>query len=1230
MNKGQLIQLRERLDAAIETGIEESFDELKKNLADITDWKQIDEELRKHHEHLNELVREKTASLEASERRIRSILETVLDAIIVIDDKGIIEIFNPAASSIFGYSADEVIGENIKVLMPEPVRSRHDGYLKKYQETRVKHILGNNIEMQGLRKNGDTFPLDLLTNESSGGEKHFFTGVIRDISERKTAETKLRNLALVAQETGNMVIITNSSGLIEWVNPGFSRATEYSIEEVIGKKPGSFLQGKETDPEMIHKMCSALQRKEGFRGELLNYAKSGRKYWVELNIQPVFNRQNELEKFVSIQTDVTERKNNERKIFESERRTQLLKEVAISANAARTIDEVFRKTLEGIAGHSGWPIGHVFLVEKASVYLKDSGIWYAPASEPYRLFLDCRKTICMGRGFAGRIWSSGKPLWISDLTLDSDFQRASEALATGLRAGFGFPVIVNDEVAAILEFFSTEVVPLNEEFLHLFEQIGVQLGILIERKKAEDELVKLVRAVENSPATVLITNNLGEIEYVNPKFCEITGYSAKEVLGKNPRILNSKEQPRAFYRNLWDTILSGNEWHGEFCNKRKNGELYWEQASISPIRDNLGNITHFVAVKEDITERRSILKALLEAKEVAENASRTKSEFLANMSHEIRTPLNAIIGFSSLIQKTQLTPRQEEFVNKIHHSGESLLGIVNDILDFSKIEAGKLGMEEIDFDLNRVINDVVSMITEKVGDKGLEFILNVSMVSLQRLRGDPLRLGQVLTNLVANAIKFTEKGKIELSIKVLRQTASKVQLSFEVLDTGIGMSIEQTIKLFKPFSQADGSMTRRFGGTGLGLSICKRLVEMMGGNIWVKSEPGKGSIFSFDAWFGFSSVPEFEHQRSEVQMIEVNPVVIPNFRGVKVLLVEDNELNQEIAMELLQGTGMKIQIANNGTEAINILHNDKSEYSFDVILMDIQMPDMDGYEVSRRLRNDSRFEKIPIIAMTAHAMSGDREKSLKSGMNDYVTKPIDPQALFATLSRWCKPSGTDEAEVSSQPRSVSQSDLSIPVIDGINVRNGLQRLLGKREMYFNLLSRFAEEHSETAIKVSEAIGYGNVAVAERLIHSFKGIAGNLGAEKMQQISQQLEQALKKSDSEKIHDCLNQFGESLRKLIGNIKTAMTHAVKTPESMPMESPDISLLAPLLSELASNLRRNTFYSVECFRKIKNNIVKLCKPEEFMKLENALSAGEFDEALECVKLLADRLNLILDEKLS
>ncbi len=890
---------------------------------------------------------------------------------------------------------------------------------------------------------------------------------------------------------------------------------------------------------------------------------------------------------------------------------------------------------------------------------------------------------------------------------------------------------------------------------------------ITERKKAEEALQEREYRLQ----TILTTSNEGfwgvdndaRTMAVNQAMCEILGRPEKEIQGRTvfefldeENLLIMREQLRRRAR--------GETGAYEVAVTRSDGSKVPCLFNATPFYDKSGAKTGSFAMVTDITERKQMEKELIVARDRAESATRAKGDFLANMSHEIRTPMNAILGMTHLALKTDLTPKQRDYLEKIHLSANSLLGIINDILDFSKIEAGKLDIESIGFNLDEVLANLATLVTVKAQEKeGLEVLFRTDAGVPRSLVGDPLRLGQVLVNLTNNAVKFTEHGEIVVSTELISLGDETAEIKFAVRDTGIGLTREQIERLFTSFSQADTSISRKYGGTGLGLTISKRLVEMMGGKIWVESTPGVGSTFFFTAVFGIGReeatgrhVPPPDLRGIRVLVVDDNPTsreifqemlesfsfevtlaasgeegleemeksvgdrpydlvvmdwkmpgmdgieaskrikqnsrlaripaiilvtaygreeimwqaeaagldgflikpispsvmfdtiiqalakdaskelmpivtrersseLLKGLEGARVLLVEDNEINQQVAMEILADAGLIVSLANNGQEGVDAVGANR----FDAVLMDVQMPVMDGYTATRTIRSDPRFKDLPIIAMTAHAMAGDQDKSIEAGMNDHVTKPIDPEQLFAALARWItarKPLVEQERAPEAVPQEPSaepelQSGVRSPkeqpfpaALDGFELAEGLRRLRGNEALYRKLLLSFAAKYTQKAGEIRRALDANDYHKAHEFVHDIKGLAGNLGAVQLQAAAAELEKLVKHADEksppspEDLSETFSAFETMLDQALRAAQSLQSLEGK-PDSLPSAEPAPGLPPDLAGEAASRLREAAeMGDVSGLAAIADEMASRCKDFAPYQGRIAQQADDFD----------------------
>ncbi|WP_432471324.1 transporter substrate-binding domain-containing protein [Amphritea sp. HPY] len=914
-----------------------------------------------------------------------------------------------------------------------------------------------------------------------------------------------------------------------------------------------------------------------------------------------------------------------------------------------------------------------------------------------------------------------------------------------------------------------------------------------ERLKVEDGLKKAHQALGESEGKFraifeqaavgvgLLETASGRFLRVNQKYCDILGCSPEELLAMKVQDITHAEDLPADVENM-ERLKSGKvrSYTVDKRYLRKDGSFFWVTLSVSPLWKEGESPDFYMAVVVDISKRKQAEQDLHGAKESAEAANQAKSAFLANMSHEIRTPMNGIIGMSHLALKTELTAKQYEYISNVQTSSKALLGIVNDILDFSKIEAGKLDMESTNFQLEEVLGNLANVVGARAEEKGLELLFDLDAQVPTALVGDPLRLGQVLINLVNNALKFTETGQILVAVSTLHADETTAILQFSVEDSGIGLSEDVRDNLFEAFFQADTSTTRKYGGTGLGLTISKKLCELMGGQIRVESTLGEGSSFIFSARFGrhqaegIPLIPEpdlrglhalivddnktsrevmekmLESMTFEVAQVDsgdaaiaevaradnlgvpyevilldlkmpgldglatsrqirslslsqdpkiilatahsqdermrhveyaeiearlVKPVgrsilfdtlmqvfgrpnvtvrphridrsdaidALKRIHGAVILLVEDNKINQQVALELLENAGLEVDIASNGREALAMV----KDRAYEAILMDIQMPEMGGIEATKAIRSlDSVNQQVPIIAMTAHAMAGDREKSIDAGMNDHITKPIDPDNLFAALIRWIELAKTAKLErsVRESPDPIQQeeapNDIPMPAevgeqvnnlpsdIPGVDVKVALRRVMGNKALYQSLLLDFVQDNRRFSDQVSQALDAGDFKTAELLAHTLRGVAGQIGATGVEEKAQTLESAIRKQTGT-ASTLLLDTSSALQAVSEAIQAALpTEPEERSVTLAAAEVDVVALEARLHALGKLLAINDMGAEPAFTEIRDQLLALdatAGGQPIRQLESLIESYNYKQASELLGDIAQQLGLKL-----
>ncbi len=887
-------------------------------------------------------------AIRLNEIKYRNFFQSMTDvyAEVSLHDGEIIEI-SPSIESFSGFKREEVIGKSIVPFYRDS--SQRDKLMQALQENGSVE----DFEVELKNKSGEIIPCAFSVKIVPGNEDSSakIVGTMRNMTERKQAMEQIRRLSQVVEQSPTSIIITDLDGKIEYVNQRFKDLMLFSEEEIIGKTPRILKSGKHP-PDFYEELWKTISAGKEWNGEILNKNKVGQYFWESTAISPLKNEKGKIVNYLAIKENITERKLEQEALQRSEQRYRAAAE----------------STVAGVI---------IFDLEANLVFVN-------PA-------------------FAQMIGSSVRELQAQNLRQLCDpmefkkMQDYFESNKKGETSTFETHFIQknNSRISVIVSSS-----PLHRSDGTIVSILAVIVDITAQ-KMTENRLQTLMKQlqslIDNLPEGILLEDENRNIVFVNDEFCSIfhLPIEREKLIG-----LNCQQMVKQSAELFVESKKFENDIDAVIKNRKKIIAQEWQMKDGKTLERNYlpiflneefkGHLWQY----RDISLRKRAENELRKAKQLAENSVRAKEQFLANMSHEIRTPMNAVIGMTGLMLETELSPVQNEYVNAIKSSSEHLLTIINDILDFSKIEAGKFDFNRQNFDIIFLIENVKKIFKLQAEEKGINFYAVIEPEIPRYLIGDEIRLKQILINLVSNALKFTEKGEVQIKLVLNKRADNLVRLLFSIKDTGIGIPRGKLKEIFEVFTQISPGATRKCGGTGLGLTISKKLIELQGGKLKVTTKPGAGSTFAFTLDFEIGSAPQ--------------PSLLPRPEGsrttsetakkipkLRILLVEDNPMNQLFAKNALINRNFAVDIAENGLLALDKFANGQ----YDLILMDIQMPEMDGYETSRRLRSDfgERGKNIPIIALTASVLFDARERVLAAGMNEYVSKPFDPDKLTAKI-----------------------------------------------------------------------------------------------------------------------------------------------------------------------------------------------------------------------------------------
>ena len=1022
--------------------------------------------------------------LEKSAQVLSTLVSNLSSAVLMEDEKRSMRYVNQTFCEMFGIPAppEALIGmdcsnaaQDSKVMFkdPEGFVSRIDFILKEQ-----KLVMADKLELVDGRFLERNY-IPIFIDGVYGGHLWNYVDITdQKINERKLRESQdeLRRLSLVASANPNGVLLTDADGKIFWSNEGYKNLTGYSASELLGKIPLEIAQGELSDEKLLNAMIDDYANGRSFSVEVAYYRKDKSWFWARVKGEPVREENGVVQHYFSIIEDVTNEKNREEQI----------KRLSVVASA-----------------------------NSKGVFILNDDISFAWINGAYEKMT--------GYSLSDLVGKNPMSLFLKNIPNESLVKRLTESDKRGQAITEEF---LHDRKDGSSFWARLNVQYLINEQGQIIQRFGV-LEDITKEKDAETTLrineEKYRNIIANINLGLLEVDNDDVIQYANQSFVVMSGYELDELVGSPASELFTLKTNDPIVSEKRLLRRKGKSDAYEIAVKNKKGELKYWLISGAPRLNDVGEVIGSIGIHLDITKQKLQEMELIEARQRAEDSSRAKEAFLANMSHEIRTPLNAIIGMLRELSKESVSEKQKYFLSNADTASRHLLSIINNILDMSKIEAGEFRLESRHFSLLEVIDETISIVSSGAESKGLDLQMKVTDQLKPAFVGDPSRIRQILLNILGNAIKFTEKGSVRLDCTTTNTTRWKQLVILTITDTGIGMDKSFFINLFKKFSQEEKSNVQKFGGTGLGMAISSELVQMMGGEIDVKSKKGEGTKVTLQ-------IPLQIGDPEQVENVS-DPQNYDELKGLKVLLVEDNEMNRVVAMNSLTYFNFEVEEAENGFEAIEILQHK----SFDIVLMDIRMPGMDGIEATRIIRQELKIT-TPIIALTANAFKKEVERCIESGMNDYVTKPFEEKALAQTILRNIRKEHMNISD-SSAAEDVGTISPMQPVagelLYDLSKLNTASR--GNPEFVQKMIRLFVSQASETMTEMKTAFVGKEFSKVSDLAHRLKPAIDNLGVEVLKEQIRAIEKtALENPADPKLERIILSSDEIVAKVVDQMK------------------------------------------------------------------------------------------------